>query len=246
MAVAITGGDVLLEGARPELLQAALDVLAQTGAEITSSNEGIRVKRNGGGIAPVDVDDRSLPGLPDRPAGAVHGADVHGRGHLAHHRDDLREPLHACAGAGAARRAHPARWRDRDDRGRRRADGRSRDGDGPARLGVAGDRRRWRPRARRWSTASITSTAASSGWRTSSDAAAQRSSGSAVSFVRLVETVARLENPLTPTLSRKRGEGAHRRCRRCSGLFPICNPCEHSARWRILTSPRSRDDPIDT
>src|SRR3974390_2420068 len=34
MAVAMTGGDVLLEGARPELLQAALDVLTQAGAEI--------------------------------------------------------------------------------------------------------------------------------------------------------------------------------------------------------------------
>src|SRR3954471_10307307 len=32
MAVAMTGGDVLLEGARPELLQSALDVLKQTGA----------------------------------------------------------------------------------------------------------------------------------------------------------------------------------------------------------------------
>ena len=35
MAVAMTGGDVLLEGARPELLQAALDTLAQAGAEVT-------------------------------------------------------------------------------------------------------------------------------------------------------------------------------------------------------------------
>ena len=33
MAVAMTGGDVLLEGARPDLLQSALDVLAGTGAE---------------------------------------------------------------------------------------------------------------------------------------------------------------------------------------------------------------------
>ena len=39
MAVAMTGGDVLLEGARPELLQTALDVLAQTGAEINDTNE---------------------------------------------------------------------------------------------------------------------------------------------------------------------------------------------------------------
>src|SRR6266436_102372 len=50
MAVAMTGGDVLLEGARPELLQSALDTLAKTGTEISATNEGIRVKRNGAGI----------------------------------------------------------------------------------------------------------------------------------------------------------------------------------------------------
>ncbi|RFC67087.1 MULTISPECIES: UDP-N-acetylglucosamine 1-carboxyvinyltransferase [Mesorhizobium] len=64
MAVAMTGGDVLLEGARPELLQSALDVLAKTGAEITPTNEGIRVKRNGAGITPVDVVTEPFPGFP--------------------------------------------------------------------------------------------------------------------------------------------------------------------------------------
>src|SRR5215213_10113130 len=64
MAVAMTGGDVLLEGARPELLQSALDTLAQTGAEITTSNAGIRVTRNGGGIRPVDVTTEPFPGFP--------------------------------------------------------------------------------------------------------------------------------------------------------------------------------------
>ena len=64
MAVAMTGGDVLLEGARPELLQSALDVLAQAGAEITATNDGIRVKRNGAGIAPVDVTTAPFPGFP--------------------------------------------------------------------------------------------------------------------------------------------------------------------------------------
>src|SRR5262245_1492411 len=34
MAVAMTGGDVTLENARPDLLQGALDIIAQTGAEI--------------------------------------------------------------------------------------------------------------------------------------------------------------------------------------------------------------------
>src|SRR3954467_519893 len=64
MAVAMTGGDVLLEGARPELLQSALDTLAQTGAEISATNAGIRVTRNGGGIRPVDVTTEPFPGFP--------------------------------------------------------------------------------------------------------------------------------------------------------------------------------------
>jgi len=55
---------VLLEGARPELLQSALDVLKQTGAEITAGNDGIRVKRNGSGIAPVDVTTAPFPEFP--------------------------------------------------------------------------------------------------------------------------------------------------------------------------------------
>ena len=122
MAVAMTGGDVLLEGARPELLQAALDVARRRPASrSTTTNEGIRVARNGAGIRPVDVTTAAVPRLPDRPAGATDGADDAREGHLAHHRDDLREPLHARAGAGAARRAHPARRPERDDRGRRAA-----------------------------------------------------------------------------------------------------------------------------
>jgi UDP-N-acetylglucosamine 1-carboxyvinyltransferase len=64
MAVAMTGGDVVLEGARPDLLQNALDVIARTGAEITPTNAGIRVRRNGAGIAPVDVTTEPFPGFP--------------------------------------------------------------------------------------------------------------------------------------------------------------------------------------
>ncbi|MBR2690342.1 MAG: UDP-N-acetylglucosamine 1-carboxyvinyltransferase [Aquamicrobium sp.] len=64
MAVAMAGGDVLLKDAQPDLLQTALDVIAQTGAEITPTNEGIRVKRNGAGIAPVDVTTEPFPGFP--------------------------------------------------------------------------------------------------------------------------------------------------------------------------------------
>ena len=64
MAVAMTGGDVMLEGARGDLFQNALDVLSQTGAKITETNEGIRVRRNGGGIQPVDVVTDPFPGFP--------------------------------------------------------------------------------------------------------------------------------------------------------------------------------------
>jgi UDP-N-acetylglucosamine 1-carboxyvinyltransferase len=64
MAVAMTGGDVQLTGARPELLQAALDVLRQAGAEISVNSEGIRVTRNGAGIKPVTVATAPFPGFP--------------------------------------------------------------------------------------------------------------------------------------------------------------------------------------
>jgi UDP-N-acetylglucosamine 1-carboxyvinyltransferase len=64
MAVAMTGGDVLLAGARAPLLQAALDVLEQTGAEVSESNEGLHIMRNGAGIAPVDVTTAPFPAFP--------------------------------------------------------------------------------------------------------------------------------------------------------------------------------------
>ena len=64
MAVAMTGGDVLLEGARSDLLEKALDVVRETGAEVTQINSGIRVRRNGHGIAPVDVTTEPFPGFP--------------------------------------------------------------------------------------------------------------------------------------------------------------------------------------
>lgn len=64
MAVAMTGGDVQLAGARPELLQSALDVLTEAGATITPNNEGIRVTRNGAGINPVKVETAPFPGFP--------------------------------------------------------------------------------------------------------------------------------------------------------------------------------------
>ena len=64
MAVAMAGGDVLLQNARPELLQSALDVLTGAGLGVTPTNEGIRVTRNGSGLAPVEVTTAPFPGFP--------------------------------------------------------------------------------------------------------------------------------------------------------------------------------------
>ena len=64
MAVAMTGGNVLLEGARADLLQSALDVLQKTGLQISEEAAGLRVSRQGGVIAPVDVTTAPFPGFP--------------------------------------------------------------------------------------------------------------------------------------------------------------------------------------
>jgi UDP-N-acetylglucosamine 1-carboxyvinyltransferase len=64
MAAAMTGGDIFLQGAQPEHLQAALDALELAGAHVESSPEGIRVWRNGNGIRPVDVVTAPFPGFP--------------------------------------------------------------------------------------------------------------------------------------------------------------------------------------
>jgi UDP-N-acetylglucosamine 1-carboxyvinyltransferase len=64
MAVAMTGGDVVLENTQADLLQSGLDVLTQAGVEITPTNSGIRVARNGSGLAPVDVTTAPFPGFP--------------------------------------------------------------------------------------------------------------------------------------------------------------------------------------
>jgi UDP-N-acetylglucosamine 1-carboxyvinyltransferase len=64
MAVAMTGGDVLLENTRPEYLQSALDVLAQVGVGVTAGENSLRVTRNGSGLDPVDVTTDPFPGFP--------------------------------------------------------------------------------------------------------------------------------------------------------------------------------------
>ncbi|WP_064681200.1 UDP-N-acetylglucosamine 1-carboxyvinyltransferase [Rhizobium bangladeshense] len=64
MAVAMAGGDVVLENTDVSLLETALETLRRAGADISATNNGMRVKRNGGGIKPVDIVTDPFPGFP--------------------------------------------------------------------------------------------------------------------------------------------------------------------------------------
>jgi UDP-N-acetylglucosamine 1-carboxyvinyltransferase len=64
MAVAMTGGDVTLEDTSASLLETALDGVRAAGAEVTPTNSGIRVRRNGAGLQAVDVMTDPFPGFP--------------------------------------------------------------------------------------------------------------------------------------------------------------------------------------
>jgi UDP-N-acetylglucosamine 1-carboxyvinyltransferase len=47
-----------------EDLEAAMNVIALTGAEVTPTAEGIRIRRNGSGLVPVTVETQPFPGFP--------------------------------------------------------------------------------------------------------------------------------------------------------------------------------------
>ncbi len=64
MAVAATGGDVVLENTRYDLLANAFEVLRQTGLTVEETANGVRVVRNGGDIEPVTVETQPYPGFP--------------------------------------------------------------------------------------------------------------------------------------------------------------------------------------
>ena len=64
MAVAATGGDVLLQGAQIEDLESAMNVLTDSGVSVKATPDGIKVKRNGAGIGAVSVETQPFPGFP--------------------------------------------------------------------------------------------------------------------------------------------------------------------------------------
>ncbi|HXF55365.1 MAG TPA: UDP-N-acetylglucosamine 1-carboxyvinyltransferase [Hyphomicrobiaceae bacterium] len=64
MAVAATGGDVVLEGAQRPLLETALAAIAESGVEIIDTETGVRVRRNGGTLEPITIETQPFPGFP--------------------------------------------------------------------------------------------------------------------------------------------------------------------------------------
>jgi UDP-N-acetylglucosamine 1-carboxyvinyltransferase len=64
MAAAMTGGDVTLTGAPVDLLGSLMSTMAMAGIEVTPGNSGIRVRRDGAAIQPVDVETEPYPGFP--------------------------------------------------------------------------------------------------------------------------------------------------------------------------------------
>lgn len=64
MAAAMTGGEIELLGGRVEDMQAAADLLARAGVELTQSNRGVTAKRSNGRLVGADVMTEPFPGFP--------------------------------------------------------------------------------------------------------------------------------------------------------------------------------------
>ncbi|HVV94883.1 MAG TPA: UDP-N-acetylglucosamine 1-carboxyvinyltransferase [Hyphomicrobiales bacterium] len=64
MAVAMTGGDVVLDGARADQLAEPIAVLREAGVAVEEKNHGLRIARNGHRLQPVAVSTSPFPGFP--------------------------------------------------------------------------------------------------------------------------------------------------------------------------------------
>ena len=179
-AAAATGGDVRAHRRRAGLARRGARQAARGGrARSTTGDDCDRDRDDGAAAARSACAPRRIPGFPtDMQAQFMALARV-ADGTALDHRDHLREPLHARAGAAAPGRRHRVEGNTAVVHGRRAAAGRHGDGDRPARLGEPRDRRRSSPRARPWSTASTTSTAATSARGEARPRSARASSASA-------------------------------------------------------------------
>ena len=171
-----------------------------------------------------------FPGFPTDLQAQMMALMTTADGRLDDHRDDLREPLHACAGADAHGRQHQRARRLGHGARRAEADRRARS---------------WRPTCAprsRWcwpalaaegetmSTASITSTAATSGSRRSSRPAAPTSSGSGSGMM------ADRAQAALPARRRRGSGGRSRPC--CRTRWCRCGTCAYLRRRAALRAGR--------
>jgi len=63
-AAAMAGGDVTLTGVDPASLSAVLSIFRQTGVDVATTADTIRVRRNGARLQPVDIVTAPFPGFP--------------------------------------------------------------------------------------------------------------------------------------------------------------------------------------
>jgi UDP-N-acetylglucosamine 1-carboxyvinyltransferase len=64
MAVGMTGGDVLLRGARADTFENVILTMQRAGIDVTIEKDGVRVRRGDTPILPVDVTTDPYPGFP--------------------------------------------------------------------------------------------------------------------------------------------------------------------------------------
>jgi UDP-N-acetylglucosamine 1-carboxyvinyltransferase len=63
VAAAMAGGEVRLTKTRADFIQALLDKIEETGAEVIPNNDGVTIKRNGARLKSVDMETGVYPGL---------------------------------------------------------------------------------------------------------------------------------------------------------------------------------------
>ena len=107
IAGAMTGGDVVVRGARAEHLQ-MLVIQAARGGRRDRRGGRLDARARSATAARGRHQDTTLSGVSHRPAGADDGGDDYGGGLQRGHREHLREPLHARERVQPARRGHRA------------------------------------------------------------------------------------------------------------------------------------------
>ncbi len=64
MAAAMSGGEILLKNTNSKYLETPINILRQNGVQISEEKDTIRIKANGAGLRPIDIETEEFPGFP--------------------------------------------------------------------------------------------------------------------------------------------------------------------------------------